>query len=398
MHGSSVARFFATTLLLTSSVIGVAEKAYGPGVTDTEIKIGQTMPYSGPASGYSTLGKAEAAYFAKINNEGGINGRKIRFISVDDGFNPAKTVEHTRRLIESEEVLLMFGSCCTAANTAVHKYMNAKKVPQLFIATTALKWDDPQHYPWTMAMLPPPKADAPLYARYLLKHYPNARLAILYQNDDFGKDYLKTWKDALGDKAAKTIVAELSYEVSDPTVDSQIVTLKDSGAEALFTVTTPKAAAQAIRKVSDIGWKPVHFVAYADASIETVLKPAGLDKSVGLISAGFIKDPTDPEWKDDPATKGYLAWMAKYYPDGDPAELFNVAGYAYAYVLVHVLKQCGDDLTRENVMKQAANLRDLEPPMILPGLKLTTTPTDYTPMKQMYLRRFDGKHWAPLSE
>jgi branched-chain amino acid transport system substrate-binding protein len=249
-----------------------------------------------------------------------------------------------------------------------------------------------------MAMLPPPKADAPLYARYLLKHYPNARLAILYQNDDFGKDYLKTCKDALGDKAAKTIVAELSYEVSDPTVDSQIVTLKDSGAEALFTVTTPKAAAQAIRKVSDIGWKPVHFVAYADASIETVLKPAGLDKSVGLISAGFIKDPTDPEWKDDPATKSYLAWMAKYYPDGDPAELFNVAGYAYTYVLVHVLKQCGDDLTRENVMKQAANLRDLEPPMILPGLKLTTTPTDYTPMKQMYLRRFNGKHWAPLSE
>ena len=392
-------QFLSAFLLISLPAITVhAEKRYGPGVTDSEIKIGQTMPYSGPASGYSTLGKAEAAYFAKINDEGGINGRKIRFISVDDGFNPAKTVEQTRRLVESEEVLLMFGSCCTAANTAIHKYMNAKKVPQLFIATTALKWDDPQHYPWTMAMLPPPTADAPLYARYLLKHYPNAKVGILYQNDDFGKDYLKTWKEALGDKAAKTIVAELSYEVSDPTVDSQIVTLKDSGAEALFTVTTPKAAAQAIRKVSDIGWKPVHFVAYADASIETVLKPAGLDKSVGLISAGFIKDPTDPEWKDDPATKSYLAWMAKYYPDGDPAELFNVAGYAYGYVLVHVLKQCGDDLTRENVMKQAVNLRDLEPPMILPGLKLTTTPTDYTPMKQMYLRRFNGKHWAPLSE
>jgi ABC-type branched-subunit amino acid transport system substrate-binding protein len=335
-----------------------AEKKYGPGVTDSEIKIGQTMPYSGPVSAFGTLGRAEAAYIRMINDEGGVNGRKIKLISLDDGYSPPKTVELTRKLVEEEQVLLTFSAFGTAHNSAVHKYMNAKKVPQLFIASAALKWDDPQHYPWTMAISATPKVDAPLYARYLLKKFPDAKIAILYQNDDYGKDYVRTLKESLAEKAARMIVAEVSYEPTDPTIDSQIITLKASGADTLFAFTTPKAGAQAIRKVNDAAWKPRYFVPYPMASIESVLKPAGLDKSVGLISAMSIKDPNDEQWKDDAETKRYLAWMKKYYPEGDPADIYNVAGYNYGHVLVHVLKQCGDDLTRENVMKQAASLQN----------------------------------------
>jgi len=389
-------------ILLSITALGIgqvqAEKKYGPGVTDTEIKIGQTMPYSGPASSFSLLGKAEAAYFAKVNDEGGINGRKIKLISLDDGYSPPRTVEQTRRLVEQEEVLLIFGSVGSAGASAVHKFMNAKKVPHLFLATVAAKWDDPQHYPWTLAYPPPPKVDAYLYARYLLKHYPHARIGILYQNDDYGRDYFKALRDGLGEKQAAMIVAEVSYETSDPTIDSQLVTLKSAGADTLFTFANPKAAAQAIRKVGDMSWKPLHFINYSVASVETVLKPAGLDKSIGIISAQYTKDPSDPQWNDDVETKRYFAWMKKYYPEGDPADLYNVSGYNYAHAIVHVLEQCGDELTRENVMKQAASLKSVELPMLLPGIALSTSPADYAPIKRIYLRRFDGKRWAALEE
>jgi ABC-type branched-subunit amino acid transport system substrate-binding protein len=389
-------------ILLSITALGTgqvqAEKKYGPGVTDTEIKIGQTMPYSGPASSFSLLGKAEAAYFAKVNDEGGINGRKIKLISLDDGYSPPRTVEQTRRLVEQEEVLLIFGSVGSAGASAVHKFMNAMKVPHLFLATVAAKWDDPKHYPWTLAYPPAPKVDAHLYARYLLKHYPHARIGILYQNDDYGRDYLKALRDGLGEKQAAMIVAEVSYEASDPTIDSQLVTLKSGGADTLFTFANPKAAAQAIRKVGDMSWKPLYFINYSVASVETVLKPAGLDKSIGIISAQYTKDPSDPQWNDDIETKRYFAWMKKYYPEGDRADLYNVSGYNYAHAIVHVVEQCGDELTRENVMKQATSLNSLELPMLLPGIALSTSPADYAPIKRIYLRRFDGKRWAALEE
>jgi len=390
--------FIVAGLMAVSAGQLQAEKKYGPGVTDTEIKIGQTMPYSGPASSFSLLGKAEAAYFAKVNDEGGINGRRINLISLDDGYSPPKTVEQTRRLVEQEEVLLIFGSVGSAGASAVHKFMNANKVPHLFLATVASKWDDPQHYPWTLAYPPPPRVDAHLYARYLLKHYPHARIGVLYQNDDYGRDYLKALRDGLGEKQATMIAAEASYEPSDPTIDSQLVTLKGAGVDTLFTFANPNAAAQAIRKVGDMSWKPIHFINYSVASVETVLKPAGLDKSIGIISAQYTKDPSDPQWNDDVETKRYFAWMKKYYPEGDPADLYNVSGYNYAHAIVHVLEQCGDELTRENVMKQAASLKSVELPMLLPGIALSTSPADYAPIKRIYLRRFDGKRWAALEE
>jgi len=390
--------FIVAGLMAVSAGQLQAEKKYGPGVTDTEIKIGQTMPYSGPASSFSLLGKAEAAYFAKVNDEGGINGRRINLISLDDGYSPPKTVEQTRRLVEQEEVLLIFGSVGSAGASAVHKFMNANKVPHLFLATVASKWDDPQHYPWTLAYPPPPRVDAHLYARYLLKHYPHARIGVLYQNDDYGRDYLKALRDGLGEKQATMIAAEASYEPSDPTIDSQLVTLKGAGVDTLFTFANPKAAAQAIRKVGDMSWKPLYFINYSVASVETVLKPAGLEKSVGIISAQYTKDPSDPQWNDDADTKRYLAWMKKYYPEGDSADLYNVSGYNYAHALVHVLKQCGNELTRENVMRQAANLKSVQLPMLLPGVTLNTSPTDYAPISKIYLKRFDGRRWAALEE
>ena len=373
-----------------------AQKKYGPGATDTEIKIGQTFPYSGPTSVYSTIAKTEAAYFAKINAEGGIKGRKINFISLDDGYSPPKTVEQTRKLVEQEEVLLIFGSLGTATNTAIHKYMNAKRVPHIMLATAALKWDDPVNYPWSMALVPNQRADVPAFVRYLSKVKPDAKAAVLYQNDDFGRDYVRMLRKELGERATKLIVVEASYEVTDPTVDSQLIALKDSGADVLFSFVTPKFAAMSIRKVYDLGWRPLHFVPTNASSVEVVLKPAGLEKAVGLISAAFVKDPSDPDWKNDPATKDYLAFMQRYYPEADPLDTQNVVGYMSAEALTQVLRQCGDDLTRENVMRQAANLKDVELPMLLPGIRLNTSPTDYTPIKQMKLRRFDGRTWVRL--
>ncbi len=383
-------------LALAAPVPVSAQKPYGPGVTDTEIKIGQTMAYSGPVSALGTLGKTEAAYFAKVNEQGGINGRKIRFISLDDGYSPPKTVEQTRKLVEGEEVLFLFSSLGTAHNASVQQYLNAKRVPQLFIASASMKWNHPDRYPWTMAITPTPKADAPLYARYIFQHRPNAKIALLYQNDDYGKDYIKVFEEALGPDATKLIAARASYEPTDPTVDSQVITLRGSGADTLFVVATPKGAAQAIRKVHDLGWKPLFFIAFPVASIEAVLKPAGLERSVGLISALAIKDPTDEQWANDPQMQEYLKFMRRYYPEGDAADLYNVAGYNYAYLLVQVLKRCGDDLTRENLMRQAASLKDLELPMLLPGIRLNTSSTDYTPIKKMYLHRFNGKKWVAL--
>jgi branched-chain amino acid transport system substrate-binding protein len=382
---------FATGLTL-------AADQYGPGVSDTEIKIGNTMPYSGPASGLGTLGKAEAAYFAMINDQGGVNGRKINFITRDDGYSPPKTVEIVRHLVEEEQVLLMFSMLGTATNTAVHDYLNDNKVPQLFIATGAAKWDDPKHHPWTMAFTPNYPLEARIYARHILKNLPDARIAVLYQNDDFGKDYLVGLRQGLGDKADKMIVAIKSYETTDPTVDSQIVALQASGADVLLTAAVPKFGAQSIRKVFDIGWKPTHFLGFPSSSIGGVLRPAGLEKSIGIISATAYKDGTDPQWQETPEYKDWLAWMQKYYPSANLADPFNVDGYSRGQAIVSLLKACEDNLTRENVMKQAASLHDLKLPMLLPGITLSTSADDYQPIKQMQLQKFDGNTWKLFGE
>jgi branched-chain amino acid transport system substrate-binding protein len=387
----------AVSLSVGSGVV-LAEKKYGPGASDTEIKIGQTMPYSGPASAYGTIGKSEVAYIKMINDQGGINGRKVNLISLDDGYSPPRTVEQIRRLVEEEQVLFTFQTLGTPSNTAIQKYMNAKKVPQLFVATGATKWGDPQHFPWTMGWQPTYQHESHIYAKYLLQNKPNAKVGILYQNDDYGKDYLKGFKDGLGDKAASMIVAEVSYEVTDPSIDTQIVTLQGSGADTFFNITTPKFAAQAIRKSYDIGWKPLHFLNVVSTSVAAVLQPAGLEKSVGIVSVIYFKDATDPAWKDDKAVKDYIAFMKKYYPDGNPDDGLNAYGYSVAQTLVQVLKQCGDDLTRENVMREAANLKDLELPMLLPGIRINTSPTDFYPIEQVQLIRFDGKTWVRFGE
>jgi branched-chain amino acid transport system substrate-binding protein len=370
-----------------------AQKHYDPGASDSEIKVGQTMPYSGPASAYGTIGRTEAAYFRKVNDEGGVNGRKINFMSLDDAYSPPKTVEMTRRLVEQDDVLLVFGGLGTPSNTAIHKYMNGKKVPQLFVATGASKWNDPQNYPWTMGWQPNYQTESKIYARHILQSRPGAKVAVLYQNDDYGKDYLKGFHDGLGDKA-RMIVAEASYEVTDATVDSQVLQLQASGADTFFNITTPKFAAQAIRKAWDSGWKPMQYLNGVSASVGTVLTPAGLDKSIGLVSTIYGKDPTDKQWENDPAFKDWLAFMKKYYPDGSLTDSFNVYGYSVAQTLVQVLKQCGDNLTRENVMRQAANLKDFITPMALPGIRINTSPTDYAPIKAMQFVRFDGKTWG----
>jgi ABC-type branched-subunit amino acid transport system substrate-binding protein len=367
---------------------------YGPGVTDTEIKIGNTNPYSGPASAYGTIGRSLAAYFAKINDEGGINGRKINFISLDDGYSPPRTVEQIRKLVEQEQVLLIFQSLGTPTNSAVHQYLNAKKVPQLFVATGATKWGQPKKFPWTIGWQPNYQSEARIYAKYILDHKPEGKIGILYQNDDYGKDYLTGFKAGLGDQAAKMIVAEQSYEVTDPTVDSQIISLKNSGADIFFDITTPKFAAQAIRKAADIGWKPLHFLNNVSNSVGSVLTPAGLDKSVGLITSLYQKDPTDPQWQDSPEYLDWVAWMDKYNPAGAKTDQFNVYGYNAAMTLIQLLKQCGDDLSRANVMRQAANLKNLELPMLLPGVVINTSPTDFYPIESMQLAKFDGEKWV----
>jgi len=386
-----------SALLLTSGPVR-ADKKYDAGVTDVEIKIGQTMPYSGPLSAYATIGKVEAAYFRMVNEQGGINGRKINLISLDDAFSPPKTVEMTRRLVEQDEVLAVFQPLGTPTSTAVRKYLNERKVPQLFIASGATKWADPKNFPWTIGWQPNYQTEGQIYAKYLLANKPNAKVGILYQNDDSGKDYVKGFREGLGDKAGSMIVAEISYEVSDPTVDSQIVTLKASGADTFFNETTPKFAAQAIRKVHDVGWNPLQILVSISASVGAVLTPAGLDKSTGLITGVYFKDAVDPQWSNDPAMKEWLAFMKKYYPEGSIIDSLNIYGYMTAQTLVQVLKQCGDDLTRENVMRQAANLKDLQLALLLPGIKLSTSPDDFTPIKAMRLARFDGKTWVAFGE
>jgi len=375
------------------SVSALAQKKYDTGATDTEVKIGDTKPYSGPASAYGTIGKAIAAYFDKINAEGGINGRKVKFISLDDGYNPAKTVEQVRKLVEEDEVLFVFNPLGTPSNTAIHKYMNSKKVPQLFVATGATKWGNPKEFPWTMGWQPNYQTEGKIYAAHILETKPNAKIGVLYQNDDYGKDYLKGFEDGLGDKAKTMIVSKVTYEVTDPTVDSQIISLKNSGADTFFNITTPKFAAQAIKKAAEIGWKPTHYLNNVSAQVGATLKPAGLENSVGIITTQYGKDPTDPQWNNDKAMQDWRAWMAKYYPSGDVTDASNVYGYSVAQTVVQVLKQCGDNLTRENVMKQAASL-NLELPMSLPGINIKTSPTDFYPIEREQLARFDGKTWV----
>jgi branched-chain amino acid transport system substrate-binding protein len=375
------------------SGLALAAGQYGPGVTDTEIKIGNTMPYSGPASSYGVIGKSESAYFAMINEQGGVNGRKINFISRDDGYSPPKTVELVRKLVEEDQVLLMFQPLGTPPNTAIHGYLNDNKVPQLFVATGADKWNDPKHFPWTIGWQPSYRVEARIYARYILKNLPNAKIAVLYQNDDFGKDYLVGLREGLGDKADKMIVATKSYETTDPTVDSQVVALQGSGADVLLTAAVPKFAAQAIRKVYDIGWKPTHFLSNVSVSVATVMQPAGLEKGVGVISAAYLKDPTDPQWHDTPEFKDWLAWMKKYNAASNVTDVFAAYGYSAAQTVLAVLKACGNDLTRENVMKQAAGIKNLNLPMLLPGITVTTSADDFAPIKQMQLEKFDGTTW-----
>jgi branched-chain amino acid transport system substrate-binding protein len=384
----------ALAAVLLIAMPALAQKKYAPGVSDSEIRIGQTMPYSGPASAYGAIGHAEAAYFTMLNEQGGVNGRRITLLSLDDGYSPPRTFEQTRRLVEQENVAFIFSSLGTPTGVVVHKYLNEKKVPQLFQSSGATFWGDPEHFPWTIGWQPNYQTEGAIYGRYLLQVKPNARVAVLYQNDDAGRDYVAGFKAGLGPEAAqRMIVAVATYETTDPTLESQIVTLQGSGADVLFDNSTPKFAAQAIRKVYDVGWRPLHFLMSVASSVSAVLEPAGFDKSQGLVSAAYLKDPNDPQWKDDPAFKDWLAFMQRYNPEGNLGDSFNVSGYSLAQTVVQVLKQCGDDLSRENIMRQAANL-DLELPMLLPGIKVRTTPNSFYPVQRMRLARFAGKQWV----
>ena len=387
----------ALAVIAASSSSALAQKKYDTGATDTEIKIGNIMPYSGPASAYGVIGKTEEAYFKKVNAEGGINGRKINFISYDDGYSPPKTVEQARKLVESDEVLLVFNPLGTPPNSAIQKYMNSKKVPQLFVATGATKWNDPKEFPWTMGWQPNYQSETQIYAKYILKNYPNAKIGVLYQNDDYGKDYLKGLKDGLGSKTSM-IVLEESYEVSEPTIDSHIVKLKATGADVFVNITTPKFAAQAIKKNAEIGWKPVHFLNNVSASVGSVIKPAGYENAQDIISSAYLKDPTDAQWKDDAGMKAWNEFLDKYYPEANRADASVIFGYTVAQGLVQVLKQCGDNLTRENVMKQAASLKDLELGGLLPGIKVNTSATDFAPISQVQLIKFKGETWERFGE
>jgi len=365
-----------------------------PGVNGGEILLGQTMPYSGPISAYSTVGKAMAAYLDAINDQGGIDGRKIRLLSLDDGYSPPKAVEQTRRLVEEDQVFFIFGSMGTASQSAVQKYLNAKQVPQLFIQSGARKWNDPQHFPWSMAGLPNYYTEAHAYAKYLLATKPEAKIAVLYQNDDFGKDYFAGLRDGLGERAAAMIVSTQSYEVTDPTIDQQITSLAASGADTFLSFSVGKATVQAIRKVAELGWHPLFFITSVSQSKATVLTPAGLDHATGIISAAFEKDPSDPQWAEDADIRDYRAWMKRYYPAGDPDDLLNVAGDIEARLVVEVLRRCGNDLTRENVLRQATHLDHLQLPLLLPGITVSTTPQDYRVIRALRLQRFDGTRWV----
>jgi branched-chain amino acid transport system substrate-binding protein len=388
LHHAPIAALLAAAL---ASPAAFAAK-YDPGASDKAIKIGNTNPYSGPASAYGTIGKAIGAYWKMVNEQGGINGRKIEWISYDDGYSPPKTVEMARKLVEQDQVLFLFQTLGTPPNTAIHKYMNSKKVPQAFVATGATKWNDPRNFPWTMGWQPNYQTEGRIYAAHILQNNPKAKIGILYQNDDYGKDYLKGFKDGLGDKVGM-IVKEVSYEVTDPTVDSQIVQLQASGADTFFNITTPKFAAQAIRKAYDTGWKPTHYINNVSASPGSVLKPAGYDKSVGLISTQYFKDPTDAQWKSDPAVKAWEAFMKKYYPEGNLLDASNMYAYTVAQTLHQVLKQAGDNLTRANIIKEAASLKGYRPETLLPGIRINTGGSDFAPIESEQLIRFDGQQW-----
>jgi branched-chain amino acid transport system substrate-binding protein len=383
----------ALAILAATSSGALAQKKYDIGATDTEIKIGNIMPYSGPASAYGVIGKTEQAYFNKINAEGGINGRKINFISYDDGYSPPKTVEQARKLVESDEVLFIFNSLGTPPNSAIQKYMNSKKVPQLFVATGATKWNDPKEFPWTMGWQPNYQSESRIYAKYILKEKPNAKIAILYQNDDYGKDYVNGLRDGLGAKAASMIIIEESYEVTQPTIDSNIVKLKSLNADVFFNVTTPKFAAQAIKKMNEIGWKPLHIINNVSSSIGSVMKPAGFENAQDIISSAYLKDTSDPQWKDDAGMKAFDEFLIKYFPEGNRIDASVMYAYTVAQGIVYVLKACGDDLTRENVMKQAASIKGLELGGLLPGIKVQTSATDFAPLSQLQLERFKGEKW-----
>ena len=382
----------ALAIFAASAVLAAEPNKYDTGATDTEIKVGNIMPYSGPASAYGVIGRTEQAYFNKINAEGGINGRKIDFISYDDAYSPPKTVEQARKLVESDEVLLIFNPLGTPGNTAIQKYMNAKKVPQLFVSTGAAKWNDPKNFPWTMGWQPNYETEARIYASYILKNHPGKTIGVLYQNDDFGKDYLTGLREGLGDQASKLIVIETSYETSTPTVDSQVVQIKAANPDILVNITTPKFAAQAIKKIAELNWTQIHFLTNVSVSIGGVMKPAGFENDQGILSTAYLKDPRDPEWKYDPAMKEWRTFMTKWYPEGDQDDASTVFAYGVAKGLEQVLRQCGDDLTRENVMRQAANL-NFEIGIYLPGMRIKTGPTDFAPLEQLQMMRFKGETW-----
>jgi branched-chain amino acid transport system substrate-binding protein len=382
----------ATAVITLTSGAALAQKKYDTGATDTEIKIGNIMPYSGPASAYGVIGKTEEAYFKKINAEGGINGRKINFVTYDDGYSPPKAVEQARKLVESDEVLVVFNPLGTPSNSAIQKYLNAKKVPQLFVATGATKWDDPKDFPWTIGWQPSYQSEAHIYAKYLMKEKPDAKIAILFQNDDFGKDYLKGLKDGLGAKASM-IIAEESYETTEPTIDGHIVKLKATGADVFMSIATPKFAAQAIKKLAEIDWKPMHIVSNVSSSVGGVIKPAGFENAQGILSAAYAKDGADAQWDNDPGMKKFFAFLEKYYPDANKLDGSVVYGYGVAQTMVKVLQMCGDDLTRANVMKQAASLKDFTPDTLLPGIKINTSATDFAPIGQLQMMRFKGEKW-----
>jgi len=392
--GSNYVTGFAAVLVATLVGSGgaLAQKRYDAGASDTEIRIGNTGPYSGPNSAASSIPKTMAAYFRKINAEGGINGRKINFISYDDAYSPPKAVEQVRKLVEGDEVLAVFGTMGTAVNTAIQRYLNQKKVPQLFVIAGATKFNDPKTYPWTMSWQPSYQTEARIYAQFILKEKPNAKIAVLYQNDDYGKDYLKGLKDGLADKGSM-IVAESSYEFTEPTIDSHIVKLKSSGADVFFNFATPKYAAQAIKKIGEVDWKPLHILNNVSASIGAVIKPAGVEHSQGIISAAFMKDATDPRWKDDPGLKKFDAFLKQYFPEGDRKDAYVMYGYNTAQTMAAVLKNAGDDLTRENVIKQAANMKNVDVDGLLAGVQVNTTPTNYSPVSQLQLMRIKGEAW-----
>jgi ABC-type branched-subunit amino acid transport system substrate-binding protein len=385
------------SVLAGAPQIAAGERINGPGVSDTEIKIGNTMPYSGPISNVSTIGRTEAAYFILLNESGGVYGRKITFISLDDAYSPPKTVQKVRKLVEQEQVLAIFGIIGTPTAAAVQRYLNELEVPQLFIQSGAARFADPERFPWTMPITPGYADEARVYAGYILGNKPQAKIGVLYQNDGFGRAYLSGLREGLGDRATEMIVMEAAYDPMDAAVDSQIMSLQDSGADVLVTVAISRITAQAIRKVYDIDWRPLHITAYPGASIPTVLKPAGLEKSVGLISAAWSITPGDPRWKNDPDYQTYLAFMERYYPGGEPNDVLNFYAYSWAYTLAHVLEQCGDDLTRQNLMYQATHMRGFRAPGLLPGITFNTSPTDYRPIEQFVLHRFDGGKWVPIS-